>query len=274
MNHGRQRWLGGIGLALAAILIWGRDTRWMTAPADTLPLALGLPLAYVLGRPWQLGTHPLSPSMRILAAVGGIVFAGGWIIGNLTLLALSWTWLAIIWVKGTFTSQARRGRLAWVLLLSFPWLVLEWQGLGWAYRLSSATVAEQIFRLMQLPTQRAGTLIEVLGVPISIEASCAGWNLLQLTLLAGVALGTQEIRSTRRFALLLCLIPGIAWLANLLRILILSGIALSCDAEAASGAIHGLTGLVILGAVLFMTKGLCFLLNPPPQTTSRMIKAP
>ena len=273
MSRGRQIRICGIGLMLAAVAIWARDSRWLDAPADSLPLVLGLPLAWFLGHPWQLRTEPLPGFPARHAAIGAAALAVGWLLGSLTLLALSWTWLAMMWAHWSFASQPRRARLAWLLAFSFPWLVIEWPAIGWAFRLSSAAVAEQIFNLLQLPTQREGTRIIIMSVPVEIEAACAGWNLLQLTLLAGVAFGTYEIRPLRRFALLLCLLPAISWLANLLRILILSAIALACDAPIATGPIHGLTGLVVLAAVLAMTKCLCVLLDPPPPTTSRMIQA-
>ena len=266
MKRTRQRGLGGLGLAIAAIAIWACDGFWMGAPADTLPLALGLPLAYFLGRPWRPGNDSLTGHQRILAVLGASVFACGWIIGSLTLLAVSWTLLAMLWVYWGFARQPRRARLSWILLLSFPWLVSEWQAIGWAFRISCAAVTEQVFGFMQLPTHRDGTHIDIMGVSVEIEASCAGWNLLQLTLLAGVAFGTYEIRAARRFSLLLCLLPAIAWFANLLRILILSGIALSFDEPVASGMMHGLIGLAILGAVLAMTQGLCYLLDSPSST--------
>lgn len=273
MSRTRQIALGGGGLALAALAIWARDRRWLDTPADTLPLALGLPLAWFLGHPWIPRAEPLPGSPARYAAIGGAALALGWILGSLTVLTLSWTLLAMIWAHWSFTSQPRRGRLAWLLVCAFPWLVIDWPAIGWAFRLSSAAVAEQLFNFLQLPTQRDGTRIVIMGVPVEIEAACAGWNLLQLTLLAGVAFGTCEIRPLRRFALLLGLLPAISWLANLLRILILAGLALGCDAPVASGALHGLTGLAVLAAVLAMTKGLCVLLDPPPPTTSRTIQA-
>lgn len=267
MKRARQVALGGLGLALAAVSIWARDRQWMESPADTLPLVLGLPWAYYLGRPWRPGNELLGSRQRLLAALGAFCFACGWIIGSITLLALSWTLLALLWARWGFGAPPGRARLAWLVLLAFPWLTLDWPAIGWAYRLSSAAVAQQVFSLMQLPTLREGTHLMVIGVPVEIEASCAGWNLLQLTLLAGVAFGAYEIRATRRFTLLLCLLPAVAWLANLLRILILAAIALACDEQVAGGVIHGLTGLAILGAALAMTKGLCLLLDSQPGTS-------
>ncbi len=266
MNPSRQIWISGGALALGAVAIWVRDWRWAETVADTLPLALGLPLAYFVGRPWQCREGETAERRPRLIGLGGAGFTCGWIIGSLTLLSMSWSLLALLWGLQNFVRVAGRERLVWLLLLSFPWLVIEWQTLGWSLRLSSAWVAEQIFALLQLPAQRDGTHLSVLGVPVEIEAACAGWNLLQLTLLTGVAYGAYEIRSSRRFTMLLALLPVLAWLANLLRILILAGIALSFDAQVASGVLHGLTGLIVLAAVLGMTKTLCHFLSAPPAS--------
>ncbi len=267
MNGRPQMWLAGGGLVLAAVAIWARDLRWLAAPADTLPLALGLPLAYFLGRPWHPREAGVADKQGWLGALGAAGFACGWIIDSLTVLAFSWSFLALLWARHGFVRQPGRARLAWLLLLSFPWLVIEWQAIGWAFRLSSASVAGQLFGLLQMPTRCDGTHLEIMGVPVEIEASCAGWNLLQLTLFTGVAFGAYEIRSARRFALLLGLLPALAWLANLLRIVILAGVALTFDAQVASGVVHGLTGLVILAAVLAMTKALCYFLTSPQKPT-------
>jgi len=274
MTRKRQLWISGIGLLLAAVAIWVRDRQWLAAPEDSLPLAFGLPLAFLLGRPWVPTAGPFPKKAQLLAIAGAAVFAIGWFVGSITVLALGWTLLCFLWAFHGFAPQPRRGRLAWLALFSFPWLVIEWQSIGWAFRLSSAAVAELFFRLVEIPATREGTHLNVMGVPIEIEAACAGWNLLQLTLLAGIALGAYEIRPTRRFVLLLCLLPGIVWIANLLRILILSGIALSFDTQTAGGAVHGLTGLAVLGAVLAMTKGLSILLAPAPVVSSKIVHSP
>ena len=273
MSQARQIWFGGSGLAFAAVLIWSRDTQWMSAAADTLPLALGIPLAFILGRPWHAGTTAWGPLQKIGTALGLLSLGVGWIIGNLTVLSAGWTLLAMSWAGRVFQNKPRRARLGLLLLLSFPWLVIEWQSIGWAFRLSSAVTAEEFFKLLQMPAQRSGTNINVMGVPIEIEAACAGWNLLQLTLLAGVSFGAHEIQSPLRFGFLMCLLPAVVWLSNVFRILLLSGIALSFDVEVASGAIHGLTGIAVLGTVLAMTKGLCTLLDTRRRVISTLVTA-
>lgn len=274
MKPHTRTWLGGVGLVLVLVLIWARDRQWMNAASDTLPLVLGVPLAVFFGHPWKREAQSATPRMRWLAALGAAGISAGWLWGSLTILAFSWTLLAMLWAHHSFRGESRRGRLGWLLLLSFPWMVTEWQSIGLAFRISSAAVAEFLFGILSMPVSREGTSLSVMGVPIEIEAACAGWNLLQLTLLAGVAFGTHEIHSTRRFCIFMCLLPAIAWMANLVRILLLSGIALSFDTQVAAGTIHGVTGLAILGVVLALTKGLCVLIDPPLGESRRIVKAP
>jgi exosortase/archaeosortase family protein len=70
------------------------------------------------------------------------------------------------------------------------------------------------------------------------------------------------------------MLPAVVWVANFIRILILTGIALSFDTEVARGPIHGLTGLAVLCSVLAMTKGICMLLEPSRRVVStRVVKA-
>lgn len=274
MSSFQQRWIGGLVLALAAVGIWAKDEHWTISMADTLPLALGIPLTYILGFPWKPELKALTQKSKKIYAVSVMLFLVSWAVGNITLLAISWTVISMVWAAWCFTPQAHRARLGGLLLLSFPWLFLEWQWVGYTFRLSSAVVAEFFFNFLQMTTHRDATNLNVLGVPIQIEAACAGWNLLQLTLLAGVAFGAYKIPSSRRFALLIGLLPAVAWIANLLRIIILTGLALSFDIELASGTLHGLTGLAVLALVLAITKLLCFLLAPSGRVSSQFVNTP
>ena len=260
MPKTQSAWLFGALLLLSAVAVWMRDLKWTTSMADTLPLALGIPATILLGMPWKPGGG-LTTQEKILGGFSLVVFLIGWTAGSVTALSLAWTGLAYTWMAHHFTRESDRGRLACIVLLSFPWLVLEWPQIGWWCRNSAAVIGEQVFHALALPVQREGTSMVILGVPVEIEAACAGWNLLQLTLLTGVASGAYEIRSGRRFLWLLLILPIIAWFANVVRIIILSAIALSCGTEIASGTLHGMMGLVILLLVIFMTKGICYLLD-------------
>jgi len=270
MSKRQSVWLTGLLLLLAAAGVWLRDLQWTDSVADTIPLALGIPATFLLGMPWKIGGG-LSKNEKILGGLASAVFAIGWMASSITTLSIGWTGLAYVWMGYHFTREAGRRRLACILLLSFPWLVLEWPQIGWWCRNSAAIIGEQIFRLLALPVERVGTSMVILGVPVEIEAACAGWNLLQLTLLTGVAFGAYEIRSSRRFLWLLLILPFVAWFANVVRIILLSAIALSFGTELASGALHGMMGLVILVLVILITKGICYLLDGRTARQVRVI---
>ena len=273
MNQRNSRSLAGCGLILAAGLIWCRDLGWVSEPADTLPLLAGIPLAWWLGRSWVPLTNPDFRGKTLPLLAAAFAFAAGWMVSNLTLLAMAWTALAWCWVTIFHQPREGRGRVVFLLALAFPWMVLEWQHVGWWFRLSSASAAEEFFHLLRMPVIREGVRLNVMGVPIHVEAACAGWNLLQLTLLAGVAMGIREMKSNGRFIVFICLLPALSWIANFIRILALTAIALSFDVQAADGAFHGVTGLLVIFAVIAMTRLLCMLIDPPVASTSRIVHA-
>jgi len=268
MNTSWERWSSGALLGLAAIAIWCNDLSWTPEIADTLPLALGLAAAVALGKPWSPTATP-SPSPYIISwliPTSLLGFSLGWVSHSITLLAVSFSSLCHCWERRYFLPHPHRSRILLLVLLSFPWLVLDWPSIGWHFRISAASSAESLFNALSLPTSREGTRFIVMGLPIDVKPSCAGWNLLQLSLLSGVALGILELPHHRRFWLLVALLPAFAWFANLLRIIALSIIGLSFDADLASGTLHSLTGLATLALVLFVIRSFCLWLaslTPP-----------
>ena len=257
MTSDRHVWLCGVALGAAAVMIWWCDLAWMVHPADSLPLAMGFLLAWWLGRPWCVDIHPL----RGAAVVGVVASIALLVLGWLSVSG--WSCLVMGWVSGSFAVVPRRMRMGWLLVFSFPWLMMEWPSLGWWFRLSSTTCVACVFDWLRLPVEHAGTSLRVLGLPIEIEAGCAGWNLLQLSLLCGTFIGAREIERAKSFAVFMVVLPLMAWFANAMRILLLCGLALSSGVDLASGAIHHLLGLAAVVIMLVIAKGICHVLNPP-----------
>ncbi|BCU79567.1 hypothetical protein llg_42820 [Luteolibacter sp. LG18] len=246
------------GLAAA---IWLRDRQWMLAPADTLPLMLGLPLMAFLGQPWCISEVP-RPVAAWRWLVGGGLLGFGWTTAMLTSMAAGWAVLAGCWMERGFVPTHGKQRLVWIGLLSFPWLVIDWPGIGWAYRLSGAAFVEQVFSVLAMPVSRDGVTLEVVGMPVEVQAACAGWNLLQLCLLTGLASGAVDLRRTSRFGILLGALPLVAWLANSVRIFLLAVAGLSWGAGVASGPLHTPIALLVLLLVLVSTRGFAAVLEP------------
>lgn len=251
-------------------MVWSRDMSWVEKSADMLPLAAGFQLAAWLGGPWRMprGPQRVHPSVA-WPIFAGLVFVAAWILPCLTLLALSWTALAAYWMLRWCRPQANIIGVLLILALSFPWMVIEWPQIGWWFRLSAAASVEGFFNLLQMPVQRHGTELLVLGESIHIEQACAGWNLLQLTLLAGAAIGVHDISKRPRFLMFLLLLPAMAWMANFLRILLLSALSLTFGLATAEGVWHGMTGLLVIAVVLGMAKLLCRALDPDGPVTIR-----
>lgn len=262
-----------VGLLIAATLVWLRDASWRESLLDTLPLAFGLPLALWIGGPWKL--RELEGERKSWWwAKGGVLaaFFIGWLLPSVTLLAVAWSVAAIMYASSHYEIKVNRWGLWMLFLLSFPWLVIEWPGIGWWFRMSAAWATELFFALMQLPVSRDGTELEVLGEVIRIEPGCAGWNLLQLTLLTGLSLGLHEIRGRQKFFLFVALIPILSWLANFIRIVLLTALCLSYGVKTANGVWHGLTGLFVLMMTLGIAKLLSSFLGNHSKKYIRKIK--
>jgi len=240
-------------LAALAVFIWLRDTRWLDSAADCLPILAALPLFIWLGGPWEFDNRPASLNHSLLLGAG-VAFALG-IAANLTfLLALAWTALLWSWL-GRRLPPARAAELRYLLPLPFlamPWIVLDGEVIGWWFRLSGAAVTAGLFQLLGFRVEHAGTFLNVNGIPISVEAACAGLNTLQSMFIAGVALAFVVLRSRRHFWLNVALLAPLAWLANTLRIILLSAAALTFSSDFVSGTFHPLSGWLVI-VLMFLT---------------------
>lgn len=249
-------------LAALAAFIWFRDTRWMSSAADCVPILIAIPLFIWLATPWKFETRPVEFNDSLLM-VGGVFFAIG-MAGNLTfLLALAWTVLMWSWL-GNRISSGQAATVKYLLPLPFlamPWITLDGAAIGWWFRLSGAAVTAGLFKLMAFRVEHDGTFININGVPISVEAACAGLNTLQSMLIAGAALAFVMLKSRRYFWLNLALLIPLAWAANTARIVILSGAALTFSPEFVAGTFHDLSGWLVIMVMFLICWGAFALQN-------------
>ncbi|MDX1932653.1 MAG: archaeosortase/exosortase family protein [Capsulimonadales bacterium] len=253
--------IGLIGLVVMAVYLWWRDLAWMAHMADALPILAGFPLFFFL-------RGPAKPSVesRVASAEGrefltspaiGLLSLGiGLVLGANFPLALGWTLLFFAWLAPSLDADSRRrtARLLPLLLLSFPWLLQDGERIGWWFRLSGAWATEHLFSLLGFAVERQGTLVLIQGIGIGVDAPCAGLNVLQSLLLAGTALAFVSPGGKRwRTVPLMVVLVGMAWLANVLRLLLLCFAALTYGIEFARGAFHTWGGLF----ALMLMFGLC-----------------
>lgn len=250
------------GLVALAALIWFRDTRWMSSAADCVPILVSLPLFVWLGGPWRLEKRTVEFNNTLLMT-GGILFAAG-VAANVTfLLALSWTAFMWSWLGGRIAPEHAKTVIYLLPLpvLAMPWITLDGAAIGWWFRLSGASVTAGFFKLLAFRVELDGTFININGFPISVEAACAGLNTLQSMLIAGVALAFVLLKSRKHFWWNLVLLIPLAWLANTIRIVVLSGAALTFSSEFVSGTFHDLSGWLVIMLMFLVCWGAFALQN-------------
>jgi exosortase/archaeosortase family protein len=234
-------------LLIYAVFIWFRDPSWISSSDDTLPILVAIPLFMWLGSPWHWRNEssPLSTS----ALVGATLL---FLLGNafnLTLfLTLSWCLILWTWLSKRVTQESFDAlkKLMVLPLMAFPWIALDADRIGWWFRLSGAWAAAHFFALFGFDVQREGTLMVVNQLPISVEVACAGLNTLQSMLIAGTAVAFLFLGNSSRFWWNLPLLVLISWLANTVRIILISAAALAISPSFAKGNFHVLGGWVVI----------------------------
>lgn len=251
MNAKDILWLGS--LLCLAIFIWLRDISWMSETYDTLPVLSAIPLFAWLGSPWKYAESPAPYSRKLL--VTAVLFCLAGIIVDLTLLlAVGWTLLLWCWASSKFANASEPSfkKLLVFPFMAFPWVSLDLQQLGWWFRLSGAWIAAALYRILGFNVLQEGTFVKINDLPISIEAACAGLNTLQSMLIAGSAVAYIMLKDTPYYWRNLPLLILFAWLANTLRIILLSAAALAVSPDFALGAFHTWGGWLIIIAMFAM----------------------
>ncbi len=228
-------------------LIWLIDLSWWQLAPDVLIIIGILPLAWFLNR--RSGVSGESAYQRpSLTMIAVLLLAVGILLNQISLMAFAWSWLATDYVfPATKLSRAR----IWVLCTgAFPWILVEGQKVGWYFRLTGAELTVWLYDLLNYEVTGGGTLLEIDGLPISVETACSGLQLLQVLLSGGIALTLVRFPKESGFWCMLALLPALAWFANTVRIIVISAWGLNFGAEAAIGAFHTWGALIVILSML------------------------
>lgn len=268
------RWVGLIALVLGAVWIWLRDTGWRQSSSDTLPILLCGPLYYWLGGPWKWKSDAVGPGAKSNTGPWIFIAAFGMCLGAITgwnaPMALAWTLAFHIWEtrfvedgpaktghkKGQRLFDQRKALKIFPFLM-FPWMQLDLQPIGWAFRISGAWVAAIFFQFTGFEVDREGVYLVVEGAPIVVDAACSGLNALQSMCVAGSLIAFWTFQPSRAFWLAVAVLPLFAWIANTLRIGMIGVVALTFGAEFAMGPFHEPGGWLVL-AIMFIGSGFLF----------------
>ena len=237
----------GLLLGLAA-LIWGRDLSWTATAENTAPIAAALPVFWWLGRPWRFRPQGEGGSSVRTLGAGVLLFLAGVGLDLTFLLSLGWVLLLAGWLSARLEAERWRAvrRLLILPLLAFPWIALEGDRIGWWFRLSGAWATQSFFSLAGFAVEREGTFLLVQGLPMRVDAACAGLNELQSMLIAGTGVAYLYLGGHSRYWWSFPLLVSLAWLANALRIMALGAAALTVSPEFAMGAFHHWGGWLVL----------------------------
>ena len=231
-----------LGLMLPAI--WLLNIGWWHLSPDVVIIVGLIPFA------WYLAARNPAPQPITLLNKRWIYFSAiglslGVLSNYMLLMAVGWAGLAVYFC---FPESILSKRRLWVLCSgAFPWVLLDFNPLSWWFRLSGASVTGQLFDILGMDVVVRGTLLEIDGLPISIEAACGGMQLLQVLLSGGVALTLLRFPQHSLFWVMLAFLPILAWVANTTRIILISAWGLVFGAERAAGAFHTLGALLVVG---------------------------
>lgn len=216
---------GPIILAVVSWLAWRRRDALIELPDDpayvpgVLLLVLGL-ACYVIGRSQSVDTMEVGSHILILAAAL-LLFRG--------VPGLRW---------GAF--------LLFFLLFMVPLPGVLVQTLTAPLKMAVSHVAEALLAMLGYPVARSGVILYVGQYQLLVADACAGLNsIFTLEALGLLYLNIMKYESVLRNTLLAVLVVPIAFIANILRVMILVLVTYYMGDEAGQGFVHGFAGMVL-----------------------------
>ena len=216
---------GPIILALGLWLLYGQRAALAAVPvrpqraAGACALLLGVAM-YVLGR---------SQGMLVFE-----VFSQHLVVIGLVLLFLGWPALRLIWFVLFF------------LLFIVPLPASLVGAVTAPLKAAVSAVAAQLLYLLGYPVARSGVMLSVGHYQLLVADACAGLNsMFTLEALGLLYMNLMKHTSVARNVTLALLIPPIAFIANIIRVLILVLVTYHFGDAAGRGFIHGFAGIVL-----------------------------
>ncbi|MFN4175113.1 MAG: archaeosortase/exosortase family protein, partial [Parachlamydiaceae bacterium] len=192
---------------------------------------------------------------RVFLTLFLIFFLAGAILDMNLLFAIGWVFL----VKAMPIEEPSSSELAKLLVIpffGFPWVSFDANGIGWTFRLTGAQVTAQLFSLLNFNVIQEGTQLLINKLPISVEAACAGLNTLQSMMILGLTLAYMDLKHSILYWFNIPLLLFIAWIANTIRIIMISSMALYGGREFALGPLHSIGGLAVIFIMFMLAWGL------------------
>lgn len=189
-------------------------------------VAFGL-LCYVLGRSQDIVVLDVGSLLPVLA--GTLLVGGGW-------PALRAFWFPLLFL---------------VFMVPIPGVILD--ALTGPLKQSVSHVAESLLYAAGYPVARTGVVLSVGQYQLLVADACSGLNsMFSLTALGLLYLHLMKYRSPVRNAILLASVLPIAFVANIVRVMILVLVTYHFGDAAGQGFVHGFAGMVLFVVALLL----------------------
>ncbi|MFN0186039.1 MAG: exosortase B [Aquabacterium sp.] len=223
---------GPLILAVSAWLFWGKREALAAVVPRPAPVAgwilmvLGV-LLYALGRSQEI----------VIFEAGSLIF----LLAGVMLLMRGWQYIKTAWFALFFL----------VFMLPLPGFVLD--ALTVPLKHNVSIIAEALLYHLGYPISRQGVVLNVGQYQLLVADACSGLNsMFSLTALGALYLYMTDPGSNWHRAIIMALILPIAFIANIVRVMILVLVTYHFGDEAGQGFVHDAAGMVLFVIALIM----------------------
>ncbi len=242
--------LAAIVALYAPVLVRLADGYWGRPEGAYAPLILAVAVLLVLRSPPRLG-----PVDRGAAWAGSILFVFGLgalligrLLGNMTLEAAS----AVPVLAGLLAALGGwRALLSQAYPLGMVVVAVPLPGslvvaLTFPLKMAVSRVAAGVLEVMGLPIAREGIVLDVGNYRLLVADACSGLqSLVSLTATALIYLALTGARHPARAMGLIVAVFPIAFMANVVRVLVLALLTITAGERVAQGFLHGFAGMLM-----------------------------
>lgn len=216
---------GPIILAIVGYLIWERYATLLVPATQRAPVAgsiafvFGL-LLFALGRSQEILVFELGSLMPLLA--GALLITRGW-------AGLRTYWFAVLFC---------------IFLIPLPGLLVD--AATGPLKKHISEIAEDVLYGAGYPIARDGVTVIIGHYQLLVADACSGLHsMFSLSALGAIYLHLMAYRNNLRNGLLIVSILPIAFVANIVRVMILILVTYHFGDEAGQGVIHGMAGMLL-----------------------------
>jgi exosortase B len=227
---------GPIVLVVASWLLWGRRAEIAVGAPGDRPSAAGWLVLLVTLLAFMLGRSQSIILLELGSAIG--------VLTSVLLLLRGPRTAALVWFPLFFMLFAVPLPAQLVDLVTGP------------MKIAVSSVAEQVLHLVGYPIARTGVILQIGAYQLLVADACAGLQtLFTLEALGLLYLNLVQHASLVRNVSLAILIVPISFIANVIRVIVLTLVTFHFGDEAGQGFVHDFAGMVLFVSGLLLIMG-------------------